>query len=459
MATDLRDRLGDLAAHTPPGAPPADLWDRGVRRRRAERAGSAVLVAVLVVLLGSAGLAWRSDRSHVAPVAPQGAVRFPDRFYAPGPWLPTFDGPPGPLVAILPAEQKSLFHTREGVVGVTAHGNEYGFLDLPSSAIARTGDSVGLALSPHGSQVAFWVTAGRTTGRPNTNMEGGVTVTGVGTYDTMTGRTRVEQVPSVHGLEASLLMWTDDSTLVFGYGRIHNDGSGGSSHATYAGTFVWDAGTPRPVELPAGWGPGYPDAWSSGAAGGRLVTSGVGRRWWLLDPHSPQSLRRFAVERPARMPVLSEDLTEIAGVEQHAVDNGWYRLLVADLPQRSSDGPAVFRRVPAGQQWLATAGWADGDLVAMRRLRGTGLLSTGDVMAELDRIDVTTGSYTKLADVELGADVADPYSELLARSYLDAPVVRAAPPPHPWGERWLVLLGGLGLLAALGLWRLRARRA
>jgi hypothetical protein len=343
-------------------------------------------------------------------------------------------------------------------VGITARGNVYGFLDLPSSAIAQSGPSAGLAVSPDGSRVAFWVT-GTTSGRPNTEMNLGVTVTGLGTYDTVTGQTDVQQIPSEHGLLPSLLMWTDASTLVFGYSRIHNDGSDGGSHATYVGTYVWSADASAPTELPADALPPAPDSWSSGAARGMLLTAGEQRRWWLVDPGDPEASRRFAAQGAARMPVLSPDLREIGGVEQTSQDEGYYWLLTASVPPRASQRAAVFHRVPAGKQWYAPVGWAgDGDLVALRRLTGVDRVSSGDVVAELDRVQGRTGAYTKLAEVESGANVADPYSELLATSYLDAPVVRATPPERPWNERWLALLGGLGVALGVVLWRRRARR-
>src|SRR4051812_6045960 len=162
MASELKDRLTDLAERTGSATPPSDLWTRGVRRRRLGQATTAAMVAVLVLLVGAGGLAWRDDRA-VQPAAPPGGAKFPDHFYAPSPWLRTFSRPPGPLLAILPAEQKSLLHTHQGVVGITARGNVYGFLDLPSSAIAQSGPSAGLAVSPDGSRVAFWVT-GTTSG-------------------------------------------------------------------------------------------------------------------------------------------------------------------------------------------------------------------------------------------------------------------------------------------------------
>jgi hypothetical protein len=133
MATDLRDRLGDLASHAPPGSPPADLWQRGVRRRRLARAGMAAMVVALVALLGVGGWSWR-DHARVEPVAPQGAPHLPDRFYDPSPWLPSFDDPPGPLVAVGMARRKSLLHSWTDLYGVTASGGRYGFLGVSGLA-------------------------------------------------------------------------------------------------------------------------------------------------------------------------------------------------------------------------------------------------------------------------------------------------------------------------------------
>ena len=108
MATELRDRLTDLAAQTPHSVPAADLWQRGVRRRRLDQVGSAALVAVLVLLLGAGGLAVRTDRSRIEPVAPQGraSVNADPRSHTPphsrdGSW-PRAPGPEwslGPAVA------------------------------------------------------------------------------------------------------------------------------------------------------------------------------------------------------------------------------------------------------------------------------------------------------------------------------------------------------------------------
>ena len=166
MATDLGDRLGDLASHTPPGSPPADLWQRGVRRGRLARAGAAGMVVALVALLGLGGWSWRLDHTRVEPVAPQEAPHLPDRFYTPSPWLPAFDGPPGPLVAVMTSARKSLLHTGVGLVGVTAATGQYGFLDLPDATVNPGLSDGWVSIAPDGGHVAYW-TRNRATGAAN----------------------------------------------------------------------------------------------------------------------------------------------------------------------------------------------------------------------------------------------------------------------------------------------------
>jgi len=98
MTTELHERLAGLASVTPATSPPPDLWPRGVRRRRVVAAGRTAVVAVLVLMVGLGGWAWHQTRP-VEPADTHGTPHLPDGFYTPSPWLPSFDGPPGPLVA------------------------------------------------------------------------------------------------------------------------------------------------------------------------------------------------------------------------------------------------------------------------------------------------------------------------------------------------------------------------
>ncbi len=119
MATDLRDRLHDLADRTPRTPPPPDLWSRGVRRRRASQVGTSVLLAALVLILGVGAWSWRTSRQDVTPAAPRGAPHLPDRFFTPSPWLPSFDGPPGDLVTVVRGRAaRAILHTSAETLSV-----------------------------------------------------------------------------------------------------------------------------------------------------------------------------------------------------------------------------------------------------------------------------------------------------------------------------------------------------
>ena len=113
--------------------------------------------------------------------------------------------------------------------------------------------------------------------------------------------------------------------------------------------------------------------------------------------------------------------------------------LTASVPPRASQRVAVFHPGAAGKQWYAPVGWA-----GRRRPVGAGPLYGCSYLREQRRRRGSagprpgrTGAYTKLAEVESGANVADPYSELLATSYLDAGREGDSTRKRPWNERWL----------------------
>jgi hypothetical protein len=149
MATDLHDRLSDLASITPLTSPPADLWSRGVRRRRVAAVARTSAALVLVLLVGLGGWVWHSSRP-IEPADTHGAPHLPDRFFTPSPCLPEFDAAPSPLVAVGVSTKKSLFRDHQQVDGVTASDGRYGFIALRGFVDGDSGAGMPAVLSPDG---------------------------------------------------------------------------------------------------------------------------------------------------------------------------------------------------------------------------------------------------------------------------------------------------------------------
>ncbi len=436
MATDLRDRLRDLADHTPSGSPPADLWTRGVRRRRATQVGTSVLVAALALILGVGGWAWHSSRQDLEPVAPYGTPHLPDRFFLPSPWLHGFDGAPGPLVAVMSAPRKTIFHTTQGVVGVTASTGEYGFVDLPGVASSLL-ESSSVAISPDGLHVAYWL-ANDPSRSPN-----GAGVGGVGIYDTVTGKARTYRVASPHGLYPSVLMWSDDRTLVFDYGQWQHGGHGGGGADGFA-PFVWGHGfaQPRPVD-DSRIAPGFDERVTAGF--GRAVVPGSGSAGvWIVDPRHLSTERWVPGVRTSWPVHLSPSGTTLAHLRGGGTP---YQIVTrAATPVGATHISEPRSRVFAGgHRTYDLVGWQDDShLVVVTRAPGENL------ELQLERLDITTGQQTTL--------VAPPVIPDIATDLLVAPSRHASPPPSPWSQR--VELGlVLGSLLGLGLLLLAVRRA
>lgn len=453
MATDLRDGLRDLADHSPPAGPPPDLWARGVRRRRMSQVGMSVLVAGLVLILGLGAWTWRNVEQRVQPAGSNGTPQLPSQFFTPSPWLHTFGRPPGELVTVIPAEQKTLLHTTLGLVGVTAAGATYGFLDLPPDAVLDGNIPSAFALSPDGGRLAFWM-SGTPTGGPNT-VQYGVTITALGTYDTVTGHVRTYSIPTAHGVSPSLLLWASDDTLSFAYSQIQGgDGSGdASASAHHAGRGVWTTADAQPSMVPGGERPSFLDNTSTRAADGSLVApSPRDHTWVLMSSTGGSRLTKFRTRPGTTLLVPSPDLTRVVAVPGgDRSETG--PLAVAALPGPGSVPGTVVRlhRVPGALRgWFRPLAWVDDyHVAALRRV----VLDRGDggkqVFGEIELVDLRTGVTHTLVQAVSGGG-SEGSDAWLATDLLRAPSVRAVRPPSPPNLRdWGVALGVAFLLILL----------
>jgi hypothetical protein len=438
MTASLHDRLADLASDAPPGGPVPDLWDRGRRYHRQRRAGTAVIAAAAVVLLGVvAGVSWQ--RSAPVPAPAGGPVGLPDRLWSPSPWLPS-TRTPGRLVALGSADRGSWTGSHPGVVGVSAVSGEYAFLDLPGADL----ENGGVELAPDGRHVAYWLT-GSTTDTPDS--ESGP-ITGVAVCNTTTGRVRRHWIESAHGLRPDFLTWTDSSTVVFSAGQIRggdDDSLMDRSTSSFGTVTAWSLdGEPEAV-------PGVePGAELQGAGHGRILvgTSSTrpAREHLLVDLTDPDRAHYLEV------PSLS-----VAVGSLHFVALGPFGDRIALVPGKRSPnrvaaGPTGdLSEVPHTARTLGVVDWIDADTIATLRYRDPGWTHLG-----LFRVAVSTGRSHEIVRLAAGG-FGNPQ---FATDFLDAPSVHGVKPPTPLDPRLtaglsvaIVLLGG----GALVLWRRRVR--
>ena len=462
MPTDLHDRLADLAAHRPPASAPDGLWERGVRRRRVVASGRAVVGLVLVFLIGIGGWTWQQSRP-VQPADTPGRAQLPDRFFTNlSPWTNAFDGPPGPLVTVFPNERETLWHTTNGIIGVTAGSSAYGFLDLPDDAVTTSTFGVSMALSPGGRYLAFWL-SGSPEGVANTELEG-VTVTGVATYDTVTGQVRESRLPTQHGIDPTTLLWADDSTLVLSYAQaLGGNGSANASAAHFDAAATWNLTDARPTPLTDTT---FAENLNSGftrATSGRVILQGIHpRRWMTGDPADAGSVTTFRTDRKADLLVLSPDHRRAVGVVTESGDHG--PLAVTRVPRRSG-GTTPLLPLTFGNHWVRPLAWLDDDHVAVgRKVLVHDPVNGVYVGSRVESVDLVTGTTrTLVTGVGFsGSSDSDPW---IANDLLRAPGVDAERPPSPLDVRaWTIGLSlAVGLVLLVGgsmLWGAwRGRRA
>ncbi len=440
----LEDQLADLAEAAPRAVPDPGLYDRARRFHRRRRAGTALVAAVALLVVGAlTGLSWQSGRPEAGPaVAPSGAA-VPDRLFAPSGWLSgtDADGPLGRLAAVVPAQRHHWSGSEPGYAGVSAATGTYRFLDLPGAVAdapfpqLTAGDAV--SLSPDGEHVAYWTTGPRTGTAPV-----GVTRTvgGVAVYDTGTGEVRRHAIPSAHGLWGESLAWSDADTLVV-FTSVSLGGAGDpesdQTAARQQDVLVWRMDQPQPQTLA---GTDVLSLW--GAAGEGTVPVGVAARsFGLLDPRAGSPVRVVRLDqRLGTGPAVDPTGTRIAAVRSRNGGGAPDSVVVGDL----RDGRRVDLRVlPGSERTLQVLGWTDAThLLAVRSVPSPRSGDPRDLVAAVVSMDSGTGASRTLVELAPsgGAQVS---TDLLAR-----PTVPAVEPPHPWDPRLVTALAVVTLLVA-----------
>lgn len=440
--TRLAERLHDLADDAPHAfdTETESLWRQGRRDGRRRRAAvGAVVVMVALLAAFATGTALERTAPQPLPVAAGGEQGLPDHFYDPSPWLPDDEGAPGPLVAVMPAERGAWGGGVPAVVGVVASTQEYRFLELPDVPLDED-----LALSPDGTQVAWWTTDGDPNG----------SVTGYAVYDTGTGEVRRREVESGSGIVAVRLLWADDETLVAQYGPISEVTSGADAADGVTENLVAETWTSagEPVELPQS------QSWllESTNGNGDVVVVDTDRAVYLAvdvaAPATPVDLPPRASVRGSGTVVLSPDGRRFATQASARTRNAQH--LRAAVQIGAPEG--VLRDLPGSVFTRALVGWADDSTIV-----GVDAGENNDGL-ELVRYPVDGG------DPEAVSDLARTLSWdgiRVAGDQLASPVVEAVEPPSPLDPRIVAAAaGGAGVLIVAGgaaafLWWRRRRVA
>ncbi len=420
----LYERLSDLAEDAPAGPTPEGIWVDGRRHARTRRAGTALVVAVTLVLLSAVGgFALHRNAGPGYAATPGATPALPTRIHHPSPWLSgTGDQPPGRLSMLIPGKRGGWPHYHWGMVGVSATTGAYHYLEIPGCFSVD-------GLAPDGRHVSCSVSV----------VSGGrEVVQGLEIYDTTTGR--VDRWTSPSGRFAlNSLTWNGNDAVTFR--------AGGTS-------YLWQFGHGAPLRIPTHL---TSRAGTAGPAG--LYLSGP-HGFFYLDPAHHRRLERVTLEdsevaRTSTPAAVSPSGGRIAIV--HATDTS-STLLVGDVAPAGRRTPVT--AVPAPLQWPRIVGWADErHLLVVNLVSPSGTDASGDPNARyaLDRVDVDTGQVVQMAAM---SDEQTSVGAIFASSMLGAPPRDFPAPPTPMNQRLeaglvlgVVLLGGVALV----VWRRRVR--
>ena len=431
MTTQLPERLRALADEAPGALSGTELWRAGRRRHRTRVATSLALVGAFALAAVLVGLGdWQSRRPDPAapPATKSGPMSIPDRFFTPGPWLPS-TRTPGRLVAvILGAGQRHVVGgPTTGVVGVAAGSQHYSFLDLPDH---DTGGVSPPSLAPDGRHLAYVYDGGV----PSTPLKES-DARGLAVLDLMSGQLSLHAIPSPYGLNNVALRWASKSILVVNATARYDDPSGHVGGIYRGVTSVCDERAscrPGPNNLSSQEN----DAVAGGSGYAYLDTE---HRVAVVDPSTglrQASVKvRQALEYGGALTARRSGLTAQTGSNSPSpLGTGLVR-----------HGRVALHHVPGTRSYFAVLGMPDS-----RHVLAVAALRNRD---ELRSIALVTGRTRVLSTLESQVSFA-------SDALVDPQPVAAIEPPRPWNRRAeLIVLLGLVVLGGVALLVARLRRA
>jgi hypothetical protein len=423
MSTDLRGSLSRLAESADVPAPPRQLWERGVRRRRDRRGGLVVFaLLVLVLVVSGVGPLWQRIEAPLMPAgAPAGRPGIPRTLYTPSPWTAGTDaaGPIGPLAVIGQAPRHmTWFQAPYEVYGVSATTGTYRFLDLPDFSVSGGADSTPeVALSPDGRHVGYWVEGDAP--KPSPYSEG-KPVVGFASYDTVTGKTIEHRVPSLRGLGPESLVWVSRSTLMLNFGYTVKNGGARSSHAV-----LWTPSDGRVQRVPGAVfvDPAFPNGYYGQFAGLHGIDL-----WTGTELH-PRTLKTTGCPYPDDLAVSPDGFRIALRCTTHtaavgSIDSGSVRVRTIPEPRN-------------GHGYLDVLGWKDPSHVLLY------LIVPPNAGGRLATIDVRSGAIRILGRRPGMSYATNLWSE---------PLVQGHKPAFALDPRW-VFSGAVGaVLIGLLVW-------
>lgn len=459
MSDQLRDAFRDLAADAPDidatAAGSAQTWRRARQSRR--RGVVAVSLAVIAVLIGGVFLAvGLSGVTRPSPAGPvpydESKLAIPNRIWLPSPFVPgtAASGPIGPLalIGLAPRRTGDFLDDQEALFGVSAATGRYEFIDLPD---ANGGLSAGVALSPDGTKLAYWMSGGHDSPVMQSRFNG------YEIYNTVSGVIRGHVVPDRYGLAPNWLSWTPDSgQVVASFGRYEINSKAGAGASDAAPVQMWDPITGSVREFPRFTTQARPSAGPNGVDGfdsrGHLMT---------LDPATGQLITTWLGHAGSVNAAISPDLHRVAynaSQKMEYTSTGSY-----------SAGPPFLATATSGRHpaWLThvlrtqspsteVIGWTDDSHVLLGLWRS----SRSEVLASLEIVtfDVDTGEQN--VAIRLMGD--SPPWPSFATDLLRRPLVMGKAPADPRDAHlipWAVGgIGGICIVALLMIARIRAAR-